>query len=144
MRHYLRRLRIWETDYGRMPGWLVERDGQPIAQLTEPRFEEMFWDSYRLDILTDDSELRRRMLTEKFWNNAESERLVWRSRAYGELAPSAFPASNPFPEPGRLTMRGLYLPIRPPKLFDRFVLWIRRQFGASSIGGLTQPPNTAR
>jgi hypothetical protein len=144
VRRYLHRLRIWETDYGRVPGWLVERDGHPIAQLTEPRFEEMFWDSYRLEILTDDAELRCRMLTSEFWNHAESERLVWRSREFGEQAPNAFPSGDPFPEPGRLMIRGLYLSIGAPTLFDRAVLWLRRQCRVSSTNQLTQPPNTAR
>jgi hypothetical protein len=144
VRRYLHRLRVWETNYGREPGWLVERDGQPIAQLTEPRFEEMFWDSYRLDILTDDAELHRQMLTEEFWNKAESERLVWRSREFGEQAPSAFPSAAPFPEPGRLMIRGLYLPIGAPSLFDRAVLWLRRQFRVSSTNHVTRPSDTAR
>src|ERR1051326_7193222 len=60
---YHRRLRIWETNFGREAGWLIERHGQPIAILTEPRSEDMFWDSYRLEILTNDPELRQRFLT---------------------------------------------------------------------------------
>ena len=49
-----RRLRIFETDYGRQVGWFMEHHGRRVAELTEPRCEDMFWDSYRIDLLTDD------------------------------------------------------------------------------------------
>jgi hypothetical protein len=47
-----RRLRIFETNYGREAGWYVEHAGRRVALLTAPRFEEMFWDSYRIEPLT--------------------------------------------------------------------------------------------
>ena len=40
-RRYRRRLRIWETDFGRDAGWIGERDGKPVAQLIHPRFVDM-------------------------------------------------------------------------------------------------------
>src|SRR5262249_14737196 len=100
--NYGRRLRIWETNYGRSCGWVIERDGQAIAVLTEPRFEDMFWDSYRMEIVAEDPELRARLRTKEFWARAEGEGLVWRNREFGEMAEFAFPALDPFPEPGRL------------------------------------------
>jgi hypothetical protein len=126
LNEYSRRLRIWETNYGRDAGWVIERQGQPIAVLTAPRLEEMFWDSYRMEILTDDPYLRQQLLTKEFWARAESERLVWRSREFGEVAPFAFPALSPFPEAGRLMMRGLFLPIGEPGPWDWLILWVRR------------------
>lgn len=127
MRSYGRRLRIWETNYGRDGGWVVERRGRVIAVLTDPRFEDMFWDSYRLEVVTDDPELRRRMQTPELWAAAESEGLVWRSREFGEVAGGAFPALSPFPEAGRLTVRRLYLSIGEPWPWDKLVLWWRRR-----------------
>lgn len=123
---YDRRLRIWETNYGRDCGWVIERKGKPIAILTEPRWEEMFWDSYRLEIVADDPDLRALMITKEFWATAEAENLGWRNREIGEVAEFAFPALSPFPEPGRLMMRGLYLAIGEPWPWDWIVLWIRR------------------
>lgn len=35
-----RRLRIFETDYGRDGGWIVECDGEEAALLVDPRAEE--------------------------------------------------------------------------------------------------------
>ncbi len=60
MHRYARRLRIWETDFGRDSGWVIERQGETIAILTEWRSEEMFWDSYLLEIVAADSGLRGR------------------------------------------------------------------------------------
>lgn len=124
---YTRRLRIWETNYGRDAGWLVERQGKTIAVLTDPRWEDMFWVSYRMEITTDDSELRTQLQTESFWARAESEALVWRNQEFGEVAEMAFPALSPFTEPGRLKMRALYLPISEPWLWDSIVLWFRKR-----------------
>ena len=122
---YVRRLRIWETNCGRDCGWEIVRHGKTIAILTEPRREEMFWDSYRMDII-DDPELREEMLTKEFWARAESEGLSWRSREFGDVAEFAVPALSPFSEQGRLMMRSLYLDIGDPNRWDRIVLWVRR------------------
>ncbi len=127
MRRYDQRLRIWETNCGRDAGWVIERQGETIALLTDPRFEDTFWDSYRMEIVTATADLRQRMQTVEFWSLAESEGLVWRSREFGEVANGAFPALSPFPEPGRLSMRELYLPIAAPLWWDRLVLWWRRR-----------------
>ena len=106
---YQRRLRILATDYGRNAGWVIERQSQPIAILTDCRNEEMFWDSYRMEVVTDEPALRDRLWTKEFWDRAESEGLVWRNRKFAEVAPFVFPALSPFPQPGRLMVRGLYL-----------------------------------
>jgi hypothetical protein len=119
---YGRLLRIWETNYGRDAGWVVERNGVPIARLTGPRGEDMFWDSYAVDVITADNELSERFSTPQYWLQAESDGLVWRNLEFGETADFAFPAISPFAEPGRLLMRGLYLSVAPPKPWDRLVL----------------------
>lgn len=127
MLRYDQRLRIWETNYGRDAGWVIERQGERIAILTDPRFEDMYWESYGMEIVADDELLRERMQTVEFWSRAESEGLVWRSRQFGMVANGAIPAWSPFPEPGRLNMRQLYLPIPEPLPWDRLVLWLSRR-----------------
>jgi len=124
---YRRKLRIWESGYGREGGWVIERQGQPIAVLTECRFHEMFWDSYRLQPVAGDLVLRERMQTPEFWEAAGAEGLVWRSREFGDVAEHAFPAGSPFPAPGRLLMRGLYLSTSDPWPWDRLLMWWRRR-----------------
>jgi len=125
LRWYARRLRIWETDYGRDCGWVIERHGKAIAILTEPRWEDMFWYSYRMEIVAEDEDLRAQLLTKEFWGRAETEGLDWRNRESGERANWAFPALSPFPEPGRLMVRALYLRTGAPWPWDWMVLWFR-------------------
>jgi hypothetical protein len=125
LHRYARRLRIWETNYGRDSGWVIERQGKAIAILTEPRWEDMFWVSYLMEIVAADDGLRAQMLTKEFWARAESYGLVWRNREFGEIAEYAFPGLSPFPEPGRLIMRGLYLRSGEPWPWDWIVLWFR-------------------
>lgn len=122
---YVKRLQIWETDFGRECGWVIERHGQPIAILSDPRNSSMFWDSYNLEIITDNMKMRQQMTSAEFWARAEAEGLIYRNRTFGDVAENAFPALSPFPEPGRLLMRALYLPVGRPKPWDRVVLWLR-------------------
>jgi hypothetical protein len=49
-----RRLPIFASYCGRQGGWFVEYQGRCLAALTDPRFVDMFWDSYRIEIVTDD------------------------------------------------------------------------------------------
>ncbi len=126
---YLRRLRLWETDYGREAGWVVEHQSKAIALLTDPRSEDMFWHSYRMEVVTNDSELREVLWTKAFWDEAEMHGLVWRNREFGEVAPLAFPGLSPLCKPGRLMMRGLYLKTGKLWPWDWVVLWIRRWLG---------------
>lgn len=100
--------RLKSTDYGRSGGWDVMLDERVIAYLSDPRFEDMFWISYRVTPLTDDPELAARLMTSDFWRRGRADRLRYRSRALGVFAPHAFPAIGEH-EPGRVTMRGLYL-----------------------------------
>ena len=125
---YRQRLRIWETNYGRDCGWIIERKGDPIAILSDPLGEDMFSHSYRLEILTHDSELRNRMVTTTFWLHAKSEGLVWRNREFPLVAEYAFPSLSPLEKVQRLFMRGLFLPIGKPRPRDKIVLALRRIF----------------
>ncbi len=66
------RRRIFETDYGRDAGWFVEDRGRRVAQLTDWRYEEMFWDSYRIEPLTDDPIEREELLnSDERWGACE-------------------------------------------------------------------------
>ena len=103
-----RKRQLKATDYGRSEGWDVVLDERAIAYLSDPRFEDMFWISYRVTPLTDDPELAARLVTSDFWRRAHADRLRYRSRALGVFAPHAFPAIGEH-EPGRARMRGLYL-----------------------------------
>jgi hypothetical protein len=132
---YLKRLRIWETNYGRDCGWIIEQKGKPIAILSDAQFQEMFWDSYKIDVVTDDSELRDRLATREFWARAEAEGLVYRNRGFGCVAAFAFPALTPYTQDGRLLMRALYINIAAPRPWDEAMIWIRRCFRRKDVRG---------
>jgi hypothetical protein len=107
------RLRIFETDYGRAAGWYVVHHGHRIARLTSPRHEEMFWDSYRIEPLTDDPVEQAALLTSPGWRLCE---FVFRSCAFGEIAENAFAAGQPCGADHRVLMRGLYIAIGRPSV----------------------------
>jgi hypothetical protein len=120
-----RRLQIIESNYGRDQGWFVEVQGRTLAVLTDCRFEDMFWDSYRVEPTAADPEQAALVQSEEFWNRLDVYQPVIRDRAFGEVAPNAFAAWR---EPGlgvsltgRVSMRGLYLVV-PSCPWDGLVL----------------------
>ena len=106
-----RRLQVLESNYGRDWGWSVELQGRRIALLIDSRSEDMFWESYRIEPLTDDAR---------------------------QIAGTALAAGEPFPESGRVLVRGLYLRGEPPSLWERFLLWRRGRAGTRNRAGV--PP----
>lgn len=123
---YERLLRIWETHCGCDAGWVGEYEGRPAVLLTDCQTHDMFWNDYEFTIIAEDAELRHRLQTFDFWVR-DWNSLVWRNRLFGDVAEFAFPAAAPFNGVGRLSMRGLYLPVRHRRWWDDIMLWIRRQ-----------------
>lgn len=118
------RLRIFESNYGREGGWFVEREGQRIARLSQPKFEDMFWESYLLEPLSPNPEECDCMLhSPDFWLSE----FTYRSIAFGIVAEYALPALNPVRVPGRILMRGLYLLLEEPSAWERMLLWWRKR-----------------
>lgn len=115
------RLQIIETGYGRDAGWIVELRGRQVALLTEPRFEDMFWDSYRVEPLTDDPAEREELLTSS--DRWQVGGFVYRNRQFGRVAENAF--ASWISEEGRVHMRALYLDVGEPSLWERVRLWMR-------------------
>ncbi len=116
-----RRLRIFETNYGRTAGWFVEHQGRRIAILTDSYPTDMFWEAYRIEPLLEDPAERARLLeSPEAWLTCD---FVYRSRMFEECAIDyAFAAGIPFPEPGFVNMRGLYLRIEAPTFLERMLL----------------------
>ena len=120
-----RRLQILETNYGRDAGWVIEYQGRSIAILTDPRFVDMFLDSYRVEPLTQDAEERQKLMSSSaFWKEG---RFTFRNRQFGDIAPHAVALGSPDPAEQRVLMRGLYLPIGDPWPWERLLLWWRGQ-----------------
>lgn len=118
---YQDQLRIWESDYGRSEGWDLELDGEIVGLLDDPQSADMFWDSYRLTVTTDDPMLKERLLSTEFWKYGDCLSLVCRSRATGLLAAYVLPAPG-FNQFNRIEMRGLYILLRGPAPWDWIVL----------------------
>jgi hypothetical protein len=117
-----RRLRVFETNYGRDAGWLVERGGRCVAVLTQPRWKDMFWDRYIVEWITDDLAERHALESVEdclWWG----DRLKFRNRELGEIAEHAFAAGPP--RDGSVIMRGLYLNRRGPWPWEWLLLWLR-------------------
>lgn len=120
-RGYLRLLHLWESKNGRDAGWNVEIDGRPVAKLSDCKSSDMFWDSYRLEVL-EDAPKRGDLGSDSFWGEGRS---CLRNRRFGEIAPNAI-VRVPESDPTRIFVRGAYLEARPPNMLDQLVLAIRR------------------
>ena len=69
---------IIESNYGRDGGWLAEVNSQIVAELSDAKYDDMFWDSYRLDGVQPGGQ---NVQTDEFWNRA----IVFRSRTFPEI-----------------------------------------------------------
>ena len=111
-------------------GWIVELDGQRIAELTEPRYapNSPFWLSYVIVPLTDDPKARGLLFDLAFW---QGDRPKLRSRKFGVLASGMLMSGiPPCPETNRIIVRGPYIHLDPgPGLVEKFVGLFKRRNG---------------
>ena len=110
---------IAKASYGRDFGWFMERDGVVIGQLTDSRFEDMFWTSYAVEPLGDTEEQRRVVYDPSTWRE---HWLTFRNRVTGDRVTSAYASGAPSEGKPRVNIRALYL---WPKLswYERLQLW---------------------
>ena len=121
---YERKLQAYEAG----GAWIVERKGKPVALLTDPQFEEMFWTSWKLEPLSDHPDERAVIFTTEYWDPKFDSETVYRSRDFGRVAPNAFPALDPFGDASdRLVMRALGSPSPRPWPWDRLIMWLRKR-----------------
>ena len=98
-----------KANFGRDFGWFVEHNGAVLAELTDPRFEDMFWYSYNVQPLVP--AVAPLLFTAEFWNR---QGLAFRNRTTGHVITGAFAGSrSPTEACPRVWMRGLLVPIRP-------------------------------
>jgi hypothetical protein len=85
---------------------VVERGGRPVALLSDPQLEDMFWFRWQIAPLVEDAAVT----SEDFWTDTELENTVFRCKQSNAIADTAFWAgSNPV-RGGRLVLRGAYAP----------------------------------
>lgn len=117
-----RRLRIFETNYGRDAGWFVEWNGRRVAVLSDPHWAAIFWYRYTVEWQTDDLAERQALQSIEpclWWG-----RLLFRNREFGKIAEHAFAAGPP--QDGQVVMRGLYISQFGPWLWEWLLLKFRR------------------
>jgi hypothetical protein len=93
------------------PEFTIERDETPIAILSDPQFEDMFWNSWHVEPLVADPAERAAMLTPEYWSTQDCRSIRYVCRRSGQVATLALWAGQPIRN-GRLVMRGLYVPQR--------------------------------
>jgi len=69
LKKYFDLVAIWESDYGQEYGWLIKKGGELIAKLSDCIGTEMFWASYKVEILTPNKGLIEQLQNPVFWNN---------------------------------------------------------------------------
>lgn len=133
-----RRLRIIESGYGREHGWHLEHRGVCLAVLTDPKWAEMFWLTYRIGPTTEDPRAIAMLRSKAFWASCDYE---FRSRGFREeVVDHAFGARGPGND--EVTVRGLYLTIEEPTLWEsvRAFRRLRRARSWSRSREATRPP----
>jgi hypothetical protein len=85
---------------------IVERDGRPVAVLSDPQFDDMFWFAWRITPLADDAAVT----SDAFWTHGHEATTVFRCKSSGAVAKTAFWAGADPVRGGRLILRGAYVP----------------------------------
>jgi hypothetical protein len=98
------RYRQWLNVFDAAGGWFVERDGRRVALLTDPKFENMFSYTWRLEPLVEDAAERAAILSSAYWDARLLPNTVFRSRELGTVA-DGFWAGTGSVRNGRLVMR---------------------------------------
>lgn len=116
-----RRVEIYESDFGRKFGWDVYLKNILIAELTDSTWllDSQFWHEYNLTVLTDNSDIYRRMTQNDFWYNSENlNNIRYVNKKYGTECTDVL-SGNPFimGDQLKIRMRFLYVPVRL-KLWD--------------------------
>lgn len=133
------RLEIWESNYGRNKGWILEKSGSPIAEVRFLQTPEMFWDMYEVAITTTHPALRQRMLTAEFWERDTYEDLGWRNVYFDFYTQFASPILQSVESSNRVILKVRYLYIQNvgvPKAYEKVLLWWRKTFGKAGSGSL--------
>jgi hypothetical protein len=112
-----RRLRVIESGYGRDHGWFLEHRVERLAVLSDWKYAEMFWDTYRIEPVSDEPKVLAPLRSDSFWGSCD---FVFRNRGFpDEVVDTAF--GTPGPSDGEVTIRGLHLAIKEPSRWE--TLW---------------------
>ena len=122
---YINKLKVWESDYGRQNGWIVEKNSKPVALLTDPEYVDMFWVSYQIELIDQSENLVSQMQTQDFWNEFHSKGFVLRNRTIPSFEKSDMVLVSMHESVGRVSFRSLHIHINSPTIFDGLLLMAR-------------------
>jgi hypothetical protein len=112
------RMRILDSNYGRLAGWIIECDGMDVGRLYGYSYLDMFWDRY---LISDDGHAF--IFGEEWWRTANvSFRNAVLDYTVGDCMVGRAPTlENPF-----IYIRGLYIRAAPPSFSERLMLRLFR------------------
>jgi hypothetical protein len=114
-----RDLDIYRSDFGREYGWFVERQGNRVAELIDPVWDmhSQFWHDYVLVPLTQEPAKLAEPDSRDFWDR---DGLIYEHRKYGNRVTHVLANLWPDRSDGKkiIHIRGLYLPVRFPRLWE--------------------------
>lgn len=120
---------MFEANCGRDTDWWIELDGRRLARLTDPRWVDMFWWQYRIDLDGSEDDARPLVDNRDLWLRCK---LTFRSVPFGIVANHAFCGGNG-PQDGTVTMRALFVDIGEPTPWERVLLWWRRRSRTKAV-----------
>lgn len=98
---FTRAKKIAISDYGRYSTWLVENDEKTIAKLSDARFEDMFWYSYKITFLD------RENMISSIPQSWREDNFKFKNEYFSKYA--EYPFSNDMLIDRRLKMKALYI-----------------------------------
>lgn len=136
----LRTFQVWESDYGRMAGWILEYQSSPIALLSDPWFEDTFWYSYQMEFRQNAHVTEAEFYSDDFWNVRIFEKgYRWRNCYFDGYDGGAFSGRPPTIPGSRIFVRALYMTDVPsPTNLEHWILQQRKKRGQRWV-----PPDPA-
>jgi hypothetical protein len=109
------------SDYGREFGWYVCDGSGPLAELVAPEWVDMFWTRYNVIELVGEPERVKKIYEADFWIKCPE----MRNRRFG-ISVNALAAVPPNPNEKKLTLRGDYIAVHLPYLFEKGLLLVAK------------------
>lgn len=100
--------------------WYVEYLDKRIALLTDPRWQNMFWETWYVEPLSTDAAERELTLTPEFWSE-HGVNFVFRNREYGVFG-WGFSGSLSFVEDSQRVQLRLLYPVIRPWLWENWIV----------------------
>jgi hypothetical protein len=91
----------------------MEYEGRCVAKLIDQKYSDMFWTSFKIIPMTEDTTMIEQLQSEEFWNSEEFWRQIrkcgvtYRYTADGQIAFGTFPGGTKMVRNGRISLRSI-------------------------------------